>query len=248
MTRVMLLLLAFLFAGGCGSADGDATPAQHVATRSTTSHTTMAGCSKPAPSTAAGFATMFGQLPVQQWAAADVSISVPIAAHRSVWLYGDTFSTGRFVHSTAITQTGGCLHVSHAGAQLLPNDDAQHIYWINSATPRTGGLAIVARAITLTPGGGVWGFRDGGYSRTAYASVSAAGDVTFVRWIAKTISTAPNPGPLYSFGPHHFGYARHTHPEFHLTSGEMLVTTCQNWDNGLHPAADYRPIFSEAVA
>jgi hypothetical protein len=221
----------------------DTTPAPaHTATKAAVT------CTAPAPTSATGFTTMFAAVPPAQWGAADVSISVPLTGHRSVWLYGDTFSTGRFVHSTAIVQTGGCLHVSHAGAQLLPNDDATHIYWIQSAVARTGGLSITARAITLTPGGGVWGFADAGYQRTAYATVNAAGDVTFARWTSKTVTPAPNPGALYSLGDgntHHFGYARHTHPEFKLTSGLTLTTTCQNWDDGLHPVAQYRPIFTE---
>jgi hypothetical protein len=46
--------------------------------------------------------------------------------------------------------------------------------------------------------------------------------------------------------PHHFGYARVSHPEFPLSSGKTLVTTCQNWDDGrVRPPADYRPIFTE---
>jgi hypothetical protein len=161
-----------------------------------------------------------------------------------VWLYGDTFSTGRFVHSTAIVQDKGCLHVSHAGAQLLPNDDAKHIYWIDSARPVPGGLAVKARAISLT-GTCAWCFRDGGYYRTALVTVSRSGDAAFQRWTGRVVSAAPDPGWMYPYGPHHFGYARHVHPEFKLAGGGALVTTCQNWDDGvLHPMASYRPIFT----
>jgi hypothetical protein len=204
------------------------------------------GCTKPAPTTTTGYAAMFAAVPTSQWGAGDLSISVPLG-HRSVWLYGDTFSAGRFVHSTAIVQTGGCLHVSHAGAQLLPNDDAHHIYWINTATAHGSTLTIQALAITLT-GKGVWAFRYTGHIRTAQATVSPAGDVTFVRWTADRKSPMPSPSPVYRIDnrPHHFGYARHTHPEAHLASGRMLVTICQGYDDGiLHPFADSRPIFTE---
>lgn len=204
---------------------------------------TPSACSKPAPASAKAYAALWASLDARQWGAADVSISVR-TSHGIAWLYGDTLETGRFQHSTAIVQTGGCLHVSHAGAQLLPNDDAHHIYWIESARVVPGGLAVTARSIVLV-GKGAWDFRDGGFARTALVTVSG-GDLTFQRWTAKLVRPALPAGPMYSYGPHHFGYARHVHPEIRLADGHRLVTTCQNWDDGvMHPFADYRPIFSE---
>ena len=51
---------------------------------------------------------------------------------------------------------------------------------------------------------------------------------------------------MYVYGPHYFGYGRHIHPELKLASAKMLVTTCQNWDDGvLHPPADYAVLFTE---
>lgn len=202
-------------------------------------------CRKPLPATAAGFAQLFSSLPPSEWGAADVSISVPMPDGRIVWLYGDTFSAGRFVHSTAIVQDRGCLHVSQRGAQLLPNDDAKHIYWISTARAVSStALVITARRILLT-GTCVWCFADGGLSRTALVSIDQQGDARFIRWTASQPGPAPDPGPMYNLGPHHFGYARHVHPEITLADGHHLVTTCQNWDDGsLHQFADYRPIFS----
>jgi hypothetical protein len=248
MNRKLIVVVGSVLLVGAGGA-AFAASSSHVEHRSPAAapavHAAPKGCTKPAPTTAKGYAAMFAALPTSQWGAADTSISVPLADGRDVWLYSDTFEAGRFVHSTAIVQDQGCLHVSHTGAQLLPNDDAQHIYWISTATGHGSSLTIQARAITLT-GHGPWDFRDGGHTRTALASVSAAGDVSFVRWTADRSSPAPNPGPMYVYGPHHFGYGRHTHPEARLASGRVLVTTCQNFDDGvLHPFADYRPIFSE---
>lgn len=211
-------------------------------------------CATPAPTTVAGYARLFSGLPVSEWGAADGSMSVPLSDGRSVWLYGDTLSAGRFVHSTAITQDRGCLHVSHQGAQLLPNDDAKHIYWVLGATARGNSLLVRARAITLV-GTGPWDFRDGGHTRTALTTVNATGDVTFVRWLRDVRSQAPNPGPMIdceapaASTPHHVCYSRHTHPEAHLAGGRVLITTCQNWDDGVfHPFAAYRPIFSSRSA
>lgn len=80
----------------------------------------------PAPATADGYAQMFDQLDPAQWQAADVGITVAMPDGRSVWLWGDTFSEGRFVHSSAIIQTGSLLTVSHQGAQLLPDDGERY--------------------------------------------------------------------------------------------------------------------------
>ena len=228
-------------------------------------------CGVPTPTTAAGFSKLFSSLPTNQWGAADVSLSVPMPDGRSVWLYGDTFEQDslylhngaldttkpwRMPHSTAITQDHGCLHVSNAGNQLLPNDDATHIYWISSAVALTGQwnnwIHVTARAITLIPGGGVWGFKDGGFSRTGsvYAD-PATGNVTFINWNTKDVSPAPPKPPLLNCEapnapiPGHFCYSVHTHPEFSLASGKTLVTTCQNWNDASHPLALYRPIFTE---
>lgn len=206
-------------------------------------------CSTPAPTTASGYTQLWAGLDTAQWGAADGAESIPMPDGRIVWLYGDTFSNGRFAHSTAIVQTKGCLHVSHAGAQLLPNDDVHHIYWIEYGTPTSGGLLIRARSVVLTGTCG-WCFADGGFTHTAYVTLDRWGNLTFRRWVALTHDAAPDPGPLYDVGgpAHHFGYNRLAHPEARLASGAMLYTTCQNWDDGkYHPYASYRPIFTEGI-
>lgn len=222
------------------------------------------GCPAPAPSTAAGYAALFAGINPAEWGAADTALTVEVG-HRSVWLFGDTFSSGaagkgRFVHSSAITQSGGCLHVSHAGAQLLPDErivasptkaHPSVIYWIEGGhVSGRNNVDIAARAIEIV-GSGPWDFRDGGYTRHAAARIDAAGDLTFERWTATIAGPAPDPGPMLnceapaSPRPHHFCYARHTHPELLLADGHPLVTMSQNWDDGtLHAFADYRPLFS----
>lgn len=212
-------------------------------------------CSTPAPDTPAGYAAMLNNTasPNSVWGAADLSISVPLPDGRDVWLYGDTFeSTGAFPHSTALVQDRGCLHVSNNGAQLLPNDDPQHIYWIASARQawRVGPNAInvTATAITLT-GTGVWDFQYAGHMRTARVTINSEGDATFRFWVSDVVEPMPDPGPLFACEtpqlPYHYCYSKHTHPEAHLADGKTLVTMCQGWTDGLHPVADYRPLYSE---
>lgn len=217
---------------------------------------------------------MFARIPAGEWAAGDDGITVPFGP-RSIWLFGDTFSARPqgFVHSTAIVQTGGCLHVSHAGAQLLPDDAdtrvqiggrpaiVHHIYWIETGYPIDAThVAIIARAMRLVPHWdakqgklvyGPWDFADGGFDRTALVSVSAAGDLTFVRWTAQAHTPPPDAGPMLDCEapsppvPGHFCYARHAHPELRLAGGQVLITTSQGWDDGRnHPVADYRLIFT----
>lgn len=203
-------------------------------------------CATSAPSTAAGYTAMFAGLDQREFGAADVGLSVVLSGGRSVWLFGDTFSTGRFVHSSAIVQDGGCLHVSNGGAQLLPNDDARHIYWVFAAEAVGGDAALVwGRSVTLT-GKGPWDFEDGGAYRGYLVQFDATGDATILHKGPKVKSPAPDPGPMVMLGDHHFGYSIKAHPEARLASGKVLTSMAQNWDDGvLHPTEDYRLIFSE---
>jgi hypothetical protein len=217
----------------------------------------------PAPRAAAGYQKLFASIDPQQWGAADGAMTVCLPDGRSVWLFGDTASArpDGFVHSTAIVQRGGELHVSHHGAQLIPDDDATHIFWIYAAKVVSNErLDLTARSVVLT-GNGLWDFRDGEYSRTAECSVSPAGDVTFVRWVTGPVECPPqDPGPMYNFGDgdaDHFGYLRFTHPELRLRGGNILVSTSQNWNDtwdqhrnadGSFRWSDYQPVFSETLA
>lgn len=257
-TRVMVATAALLagtatFAGALLTRPAErntptaATPVASHAAPAAPRATLAPACRTAAPDTAHGYAAMFARVDPAQWGAADVSLSVPLADGRAVWLYGDTLSAYGFVHSSAIVQDHGCLHVSQRGSQLLPNESARRIYWIHDAHTVGRVVAVRARLIALT-GAGPWDFRDAGASRTFYASADAAGDLTIVKRGRLLRSPAPAPGPLYRIGghAHHLGYSRHAHPEARLASGRTLVTTCQNWDDGQrHPLAAYRPIFTE---
>lgn len=260
-----LAALVALVTGSAAHARRSPSPATPTQVQPAKAAYLTVGCHAPAPTTAEGYAALFAGINPAEWGAADTALTVKVG-NRSVWLFGDTFSSGpdgegRFVHSTAITQNGGCLHVSHAGAQLLPDQHAvaipttahpSVIYWIEGG--RVSGrnlLDIAARAIQIV-GSGPWDFRDGGYTRHAAVGIDAAGDLTFERWTATLAGPAPDPGPMINCDapaaprPHHFCYARHTHPELLLADGHPLVTVSQNWDDGtLHPFTDYRPLFSD---
>ena len=214
--------------------------------------TPVTTCASPAPTTAAGYTALWNSIDPMQWGGADVSISVPLGDGRTLWLYGDTLSgtdphhLSRFVHSTAIVQSRGCLHVSDGGAQLLPDVDRDHWYWIQDAAANHGTVTIRARLIART-GPGVWGFADAGTSTTFTATADAAGNVHLNTNEHSAASPAPDPGPMLRLDgrPHHFGYARVVHHDLPLAGGGDLVTTCQNWDGpGAVGWADYRPIFS----
>lgn len=225
------------------------TPVASVQNRPMVHKAVKRPCHTPTPTSAAGYAEMFASVPTSQWGAADVSISVPLPNGKVVWLYGDTFSEGRFVHSTMIVQNRGCLHVSNGGSQLLPNLDSQHIFWIESAKAESSNqIRVLARAITITDPKNPWGFKDGGYTQAFIVQINDNGDAGMVKKDVALNVPAPNVGGFIQIddNPHHFGYAQHTHPWAKLASGKTLVTTCQNWDDGvLHPFKDYRPIFSE---
>jgi hypothetical protein len=210
-------------------------------------HVAPVGCTKPAPITAAGYKALWATLDPNHWGAADVSISVPLPDGRIVWLYGDTLSTHGFVHSSAIVQDKGCLHVVNGGAQIFPNVDDHHIFWISKAEylPADHAVAITARAEVLT-GTGAWDFKDGGYDQTALLTLDKHGNALVAPVGSAKHTPEPASGTLIMLGAHHVAYGEQSHPEVKLASGKTLYTLCQNWDDGkLHPFAEYRPIFSE---
>lgn len=282
MTRIALSAAALTVAGlgaTLALARGDSTSAATVAPAVTHSAVQPATtCSKPTPTTAAGYAAMFAAVPTSQWGGADVSISVRVGG-TNVWLWGDTISqvtswpftgaNGRFVHSSAISQTLGCAHVSHAGAQLLPNDADGSWYWIKSAAAvDSTHLRITADHVVRT-GPGAWDFKVVG-ERTATASLNVTGDVTFTSWTGaavpvqhivqkdggiyapwtSTVSEISNGKVLATGLPHttaNFSYAPFVHTgTAHLASGKVLLTVCQN-SSPLNSYAGYRPIFSEVT-
>lgn len=238
--RIALVLLvslaAALFSPACSSPERFAT-----ATADPTPSHYASGCHAPAPTTAAGYTAAFSRIPVAQWGGGDVAITVTLGT-RHVWLFGDTLSTSRFVHSSAITQDGGCFHVSHGGAQLLP-DSGSAWWWIESASRVTGSTIRVKAEIVHRTGTGAWGFATG-RSRYALAVVSAAGDVTFTRWLPGTVPSDKPRGVLRRLASGQVSYGRYVHRDIPVAGG-YLVTTCRNWDDGrLHPLRTYAPAFS----
>ena len=196
----------------------------------------------PAPTTAQGYARMFAALPADQWGAADLGITVPLG-RRSVWLFGDTFSNDYgMVHSTAITQDGGRLHVSHQGQQLLPDEGTDAagrkvIYWIETARARDAHHLLVSAEQVSIGAANSWDFhRANVRDRQALLTVSANGDVTFTRWLG----WVPDPHISTWFEglgqPGHIGYAKHAHPELRLAGGAHLVTEAQNWSTAQRTA------------
>lgn len=236
VARTLLLTVALLVAGAwTAQADVEApvSVAQPVAP----------GCTSPTPTTAQGYEALWGSLDESEWGGADVSISVPLPDGRVVWLYGDTLSSGRFVHSTAIVQDGGCLHVSNGGAQLLPDGDAGVVYWVEAARVTDGGVLVEAEEYRLGDGG-VWDFAYTGFTATALVTVDDLGDVAFQRWVSRERTPAADPGQMVVFGPGHFGYSVREHPWAVLASGETLTTMAQNFDDGKHrPPSAYRPLW-----
>ena len=147
----------------------------------------MSACDARAPVTPSGEAALLHALPSSEWGGADLSVSAALPDGRTVWIYDDTLSgqnsarlTG-FVHSSAIVQQGGCLHVSHAGGQLLP-DAATGIYaWPTGAVPLDGTRVLVSAALVRTTGSCPFCFEQVG-TRGAIVTVNPAGDVDFTRW------------------------------------------------------------------
>lgn len=208
----------------------------------------------PAPKSAKGFTKMWDQVSTDEWGAADVSLSVPMPDGRSVWLYGDTFSGNNgFVHSTAITQDGGNLHVSNGGKQLLPNDPSvggrESIYWIEAGTA-VGKDKIKVTAAPMSVGkDGMLDFqRRSMLSRLGLVKVDSSGDAHFVKWL----KWVPKKNGFFDVSTNGKGvtYEHRAHPEFKLKSGKTLMTYNQNYNGPIRVNADgtidygaYRPVF-----
>ena len=274
--RLLALVSAGLAAtllSGCSSDSGSAEPrtpaAQLVAaTPANPGLTDMPN--RPAPDTVAEYRRLFRSIDPYYWGAADVSISVRIDRGLRVWLYGDTMSERNgFVHSTAIVQDGGNLHVSQDGEQLLPNgaetcDDAgvcrTLIYWVELVRARDDGALVVTANPTSVGTGGVWDFhRQPGredQSREGLLKVNNDGDVRFVKWL-RYVDRPLLTGDGEDFTvlePHHFTYQRVIH-DIRLADGTWLKTTCQNWDDasanhvdadGEFQWADFRPMWASS--
>lgn len=218
--------------------------------------------SAKAPASAAGFQAMFDKVSTHEWGGGDVSTSVRLVDGRSVWLYGDTLSRKHgMVNSTALTQTGSTLHVSHGGAQLLPKgwnagDGRKIVYWIETARHAGGNKVDVTVAPMSIGSGNVWDFRRAtDKSRVAHLAVARNGDVNFTGWggwvpepyVDKTLlgiwqgvpeHLAADPGAVF--------YRKNAHPQFRMASGKVLKSICRNRTDGdLSDLKKFRPIFIE---
>ena len=269
-----IVALAVLLTG-CSSTATEADPGQptgtvRAAAAAVDRNPDLTGSWVPAPTTVAGYRSLFRSVDPFFWGAADVSISAkqPGTGIR-VWLYGDTLSKRNgFVHSTAITQRGGRVHVSHDGEQLLPDGATKckagvcrdRIYWIEAARFRADGALIITAAPMSVGTASVWDFHRpklrADQSRLGLARVDAAGDVTFkrwLRWVDRPLLTGDGED-FTVVGPHHFTYQEVVH-DIRLADGTWLKTICQNWDDGgFHTDSsgeivwgDYRPLWRSST-
>lgn len=238
---------------------------------------TAAACPTPAPTTADGYTAMFGKLDPTAWGAGDTALTVPMGG-RSVWIYSDTAYAkpgapydvlsgwARMTHSSAVVQTGGCLHVSAAGAQVLPNDPSGlYYYWIDSATALSSTQLRVV-GYEMAPGAQV----GTGRFRAAVVNLSAAGDLTFDHWIG--FVAQPALPPLTKDGGYlgnsvsmtatgqvvipavfpawtlQYSYSPQTHRELRLASGKTLVSIAVGWSGDApHAWTECRPIYREVT-
>lgn len=187
------------------------------------------------PTTVAGYKAMFDAIPINQWGAADIGISVKLGDGRRVWLFGDTLRNNDpgFVHSTALTQSNGVIHVSRGGQQLLPNA-GKVFYWPEVVKAQGANKIKVTAAPIKMKGTGLFDFKRNDHnSRTAILHVENDGDVIFDRWV----ELVPRPTikgdgeDIVILGPNHYGYWFVTH-DIVLANGKRLRSMSQNWDDG----------------
>lgn len=205
------------------------------------------------PETVEGYKHLWETIDQDLWGGGDVSLSVPLVDGRVVWLYGDTLShENGLVHSSALVQNGGKLHISNEGQQILPNEGLRDIYWISSAE-RITPTKIKVTAMPIHFGKGVWNFkRTNSKDRVAILKVDENSDVIFEKWDGWVTPRKPFTD-LKRLGPNHVIYENRSHPQVELKSGRTLWTVNQNWEidggkrlpNGKLDVKAYSPIFYE---
>lgn len=245
------LAAAAVFVGMTAQADAVAMPTRNVG-----------GLSEP--KTVRGFERMFDTIPVTQWGAADIGISIRLKDGRRVWLWGDTLiDVGKrqpvMPHSTALVQTGKSIKVSMGGMQLLPNRGST-FYWPETVRARGNVLFVTAAPVRMT-GPNIFDIeRHPTRSRVARLVVNDLGDVVFKRWV-RTVERPEITGDgedLVILGANHYGYWFVTHDA--RVRGGWLQTMSQNWDyahiegrdkfiehrnaDGSIRYDDFRPVFS----
>lgn len=242
-----------------------------VPTKPSVIATAKSTCAIPSPSTAQGYTDMFANVPATYWSGADGALSVHMPSGLTVWLYSDTLSTANgFVHSSTIVQNKGCLHVSNVGQQLLPNESAKLIYWVDNAKAvSTTDLYVRGQQIAIGSAN-AWDFHSTGVYKTARVHVDSAHNASFVGWVGtetngvatvtpytKTIiqcavrhngiaiayPTQEQLCPQLSYKP--YSYNPQIHLWAQLTSGKKLLTVCFNASDALSHPEHYRPHFYE---
>ena len=139
------------------------------------------GCPRPAPTTASGYQRMFDAL-YGTWAGGDQALSVALPGGRTLWIFADTISarrsnTGGYAsgwvlrNNSFVIQNGGCL--TPVATTPLPNVDANHWYWPNSAVVSGGHLYVFAMRVRRS-GTGWAGFSTYGASIATF-SLPASG-------------------------------------------------------------------------
>lgn len=234
-----MALLAALLLAACSTTE---TPERSTVASSITPTAATSAPSTQEPRTLAGWRRLFASVPSPEWGAGDIGLSVRLTDGRRVWLYGDTLSdVNGFQHSTAWVQTGKSVHVANGGRQVIPNS-GDTFYWPETVrVARDGSLLVTAAPVKVT-GTDLFDFtRHPTRSRVARLTVTAAGDLTFVGWkgyVARP-EIAGDGDDIEILGPNHYAYWTVTH-DIRLADGGRLVTTSQNWDDGIdaHRNAD----------
>lgn len=147
-----------------------------------------AQCRQVAPSSLSGYAALWDSLDPARWASATAAASVPLPDGRTVWLYGATTTRrGRTSAvtswSSAVTQRGGCLHISHQGAPVLPSDDVWNVYRLDAAIPASPtSILVTATRLNVSADCDSCTVPEG--TVAALVSVNTSGDLDFSSWVS----------------------------------------------------------------
>lgn len=179
-------------------------------------------CSKPAPTTAAGYQAMFNAKNDMSWSGGDQASSVRLPDGRVLWTFADTiqgkqtskggYAPGwRMVHNSFVIQDKGCLTGVNGknGREVIPNASSTQWYWPQHAVI-DGGKLIVFSTRVKKAGSGALGFAGTGVDAAVFA-LPKGGVPRFERMLGTSASKSPETLPQWgqavtNDGKYHYVY------------------------------------------
>lgn len=188
VANIVVLLMAFALVSTLFIRAGDEYASAKSAAAAERLIAADIACNKPAPTSGVGYGKLWDSLDKSRWSSGRAVAKVPMPDGRTVWLYGQTTARrGKkevlSAYSTAITQRGGCLHVSGLGTDVFPAEDAGGIVYSIISGIAAGPDSILVTALRLKLSDSCQGCFTQTGTRAALLGLDSRGDLKLREWI-----------------------------------------------------------------